>query len=159
MNTDSHIQDKKQKTGREKNGTYKKGFVSNPAGRPASGYQSFKDRLAFWMETKTVSEIEALIKNKKQWGKLPAIDAMVAMRVSESYEYGGGASMTIILDRLLGKPNQSLTGLDEKPLIPQTDINEIARRTAFLLATAGLSEQSAPLPITLDGAKVPDHQD
>ena len=120
-----------------------------------TGYQSFKARLTWWMESKTVSQIEKLIKNKSAWARLPAIDAMVAMRVSESYERGGGASMTIILDRLLGKPNQSVSGLDETPLVPKHSMDELARRTAFLLALA--QNQPAQIqPLTLENAKSPD---
>jgi hypothetical protein len=124
------------------------------AGRPASGMQSFKDRLARWTDTKTVGEIERLIKDKKAWNNLLSIDAMVAMRVSEAYERGGGASMTVILDRLLGKPPQAITGEDGAPLVPATDIMEIARRTAFLLSLAATQQADASAPLVLEGSTV-----
>lgn len=151
MPTDSQPIEEKNKIGFKKGNRFGK-TVKTPM---PTGYQTFKARLTWWMESKSVSQIEALIKNKKAWNKLPAIDAMVAMRVSESYERGGGASMMIILDRLLGKPNQSLTGIDETPLVPKHSMDELARRTAFLLALASHQPaQSAPL--TLESAKIPD---
>lgn len=86
-------------------GHFAKGQPSpNPAGRPAAGLQSFKDRLAYWMDTKTIADIEAIIDNPKKWGKLLAVDALVARRISEASKKTGIQDFVAILDRLLGKP-------------------------------------------------------
>ena len=84
-------------------GRFKKGFVGNPAGRPKAG-QSFKDRLAYWLETKTLKEIRAIVEDEKKFDKMPAIDCMVAQRVRQACKADGGSDFLMILDRLLGKP-------------------------------------------------------
>lgn len=90
---------------RQPNGHFIKGQPSiNPRGRPAAGMQSFKDRLAYWLDTKTITEIEQIVDNPKKWGKLLAVDALVARRIVEAAKASGGNDLSIILDRLLGKP-------------------------------------------------------
>ena len=89
------------------NPNWTKGKSANPAGRPAAGMQSFKDRLAHWLETKTIGEIEAIVTNPKKWNKLLSVDAMVARRISQACKGDGGADFIAILDRLLGKPSQT----------------------------------------------------
>lgn len=123
------------------------GEIRNPNGRrkKANYFQSFKERLAWWVETKTLNQIEVLVNDPRKFGRLPAIDALVARRIYEASKGNGGADLAMILDRMLGKPPQAITGEDGKPLIPITDINEIARRTAFLLSMA----EAAPALLVL----------
>ena len=89
------------------NNGWKKGTSGNPAGRPKAGMQSFKDRLAHWMETKTLKEIKAIVEDDKKLDKLLSIDAMVAQRIRQACKADGGADFVMILDRLLGKPAQT----------------------------------------------------
>lgn len=79
----------------------------NPAGRPAAVFQSFADRLAYWLETKTVGEIESIARNKKSWKDLSGIDGVVIRRIAAALaKEGGTADFTAVLDRLVGKPVQ-----------------------------------------------------
>src|ERR1700722_7362881 len=93
------------------------GQSGNLRGRPKRGFQSFKDRLAYWLENKTASEIKALVENPKAWGRLVSIDAIVVRRIAAALERDGSADFTLLLDRLLGKPSQAITGEDGAPLI------------------------------------------
>lgn len=96
--------------------------------------QTIKQRLLYWFETKTVKEIQAIIDTPKVWDNLPNIDAALCRLIAAATKDGGSSALTMVLDRLLGKPAQAITGEDGKPLIPQADVNELARRTAFLLS-------------------------
>lgn len=133
------------------------GNNANPEGGRARKnwrhFQTFKERLAHWLESKSLAEIVAIVTNEKKFGKLSAIDAMVAQRIAQACKADGGADMTIVLDRLMGKPPQAITGEDGKPLMPATDVNEIARRTAFLL-----SLPQAAIAQTIDHAPAIDAQ-
>lgn len=80
------------------------GQTGNPAGRPKAGMQSFKDRLARWLETKTYKEIQELVDNPKKWDKLLSIDAMVVRRIHEACQKDKTGDFVALLDRLLGKP-------------------------------------------------------
>lgn len=80
------------------------GNSGNPAGRPKAGMQSFKDRLARWLETKTYKEIKELVDNEKKWDKLLSIDAMVVRRIHEACQKDKTGDFVALLDRLLGKP-------------------------------------------------------
>lgn len=143
--------DKKKRIGKP----FPKGIGGNPAGRPAAGMQSMKDRLAYWYETKSIGEIEKLIANKHLWNKLPAIDASLCRVISDGCQSSGLSALQFIWDRLLGKPAQAITGEDGKPLIPQVDLNEMARRTAFLLSLAQAQKEKpllldSSIPVSLD---------
>lgn len=122
---------------------FQKGNKHGKNGRPPAG-QGLKDRLAWWMQSKTVKQIEDLIADEKKWGNLVAADAHCARVVAEGCKATGLSAIQFIFDRLLGKAPQAITGEDGKPLLPATDLNEIARRTAFLLSLA--SQQT----ITID---------
>ena len=87
--------------------SWKPGQSGNPKGRPATGFQGFKDRLQHWLETKTIGDIEALVSNPKKWKKLVSIDAMVAKRIHAACAADGTGDFIAILDRLLGKPAQT----------------------------------------------------
>lgn len=137
----------------KRRGQWKKGQSGNPKGRPPAG-QSLKDRLAWWFETKTVGEINALIANQKEWPNLISADAAICQVVAQGSEKSGLPYIQFIFDRLLGKPPQAITGEDGKPLLPQQDIQEIARRTAFLLSMAMVSPDAAPL--VLEHKEIPE---
>ena len=79
---------------------FQKGQSGNPAGRP-SGHQTFIDRAKYWLETKTVGEINDLLNDEKRWGKLCAFDAIIIMRISEACKTGGCKAMNHLLDRVL----------------------------------------------------------
>lgn len=85
---------------------WKPGKSGNPAGRPAAGMQSFKDRLSYWLDNKTLKELKTLVdgEDEKRLDKLPAIDVMVIQRVRAACKKDGGQDFVMILDRLLGKP-------------------------------------------------------
>lgn len=136
-------------------GRIKRGEVRNPLGGAAGKpFQSFKERLCYWLETKTIDEIRAIVEKPKEWKKLVAIDALVAQRIHQASKDTGLGDFNAIFDRLLGKPAQAITGEDGKPLLPQTDLNELARKTAFLLSMAVLPiAGSEKEPITLEGSK------
>lgn len=136
---------------RQGNPNMKKGAPAvNPKGRPAAGFQSFKDRLAYWLDTKTIGEIRKIVEDEKKFDKLVAIDALVARRISEASKQGSTSDFASILDRLVGKPNQAITGADGAPLMPVTDIQELARRTAFLLSLG--VQQAGDAAVVINGA-------
>ena len=89
---------------------FKKGEPSaNPAGRPHSLFASFADRLGHWLETKTANEIAALVRNKAEWGKLSAIDAVVVRRIAAAMAKDKSTQdFVAVLDRLIGKPVQPI---------------------------------------------------
>lgn len=137
---------------RAERGKFAKGNKIGAAGRPASGMQSMKDRLAYWYETKSIGEIERIIKNKRLWKKLPSIDAHIAQVIATGSERTGLPAVQFIWERLLGKAPQAITGEDGAPLIPaQMDIMEIARRMAYTLSLAATQQIAAP---TIDNDKV-----
>lgn len=123
---------------RGKGGKYLKGSSGNVLGKPPTGFQSFKDRCVYWWETKTVEEIEKLVNNKKLWKKMISLDAAVARRIHAAQQDTGIQDMRLLLEYILGKPAQAITGAEGQPLIPQLDISEMARKTAFLLSMAAM---------------------
>lgn len=91
-------------------GHFAAGVSGNPAGRPASGMQGMSDRIAnFWMN-KTVEEVERLVKNPKLWKKLASIDAAIARRASEAQKKTGINDMVVLLQYMVGKPVQPVSG-------------------------------------------------
>ena len=92
-------------------GGAKPGEIRNPEGKPVTGYQDFKTRLAYWLQSKSVDEIENLVRNKIAWGKLSAIDAIVVRRIAQAAKKAGTtADFTAVLDRFVGKPVQPIAG-------------------------------------------------
>ncbi len=87
--------------------TFKKGEVTNPKGRPP-GYQSFVDRAKYWLESHTAEEIIKLMETPEKAKKLGAYDYMILHRIVEAFTIGGRQSMDGLLDRLLGKPQQTV---------------------------------------------------
>lgn len=134
---------------------WKAGVSANPAGRPAAGMQSFKDRLAHWMDTKTIGDIEAIIENPKKWNKLLAVDALVARRISEAAKKSGTSDFVALLDRLLGKPaitadlivtHELGTKLDKAEKMLATDVEFVEVKPLPALNAPSLTiEQAAAL--------------
>lgn len=90
---------------------FEAGKSGNPSGRPRAGTQAFADRLAYWLETKTIDEIKAIVRNTKEWGKLPAIDGIVVRRINAALmKAGSNADFTAVLDRFVGRPVQPVAG-------------------------------------------------
>jgi hypothetical protein len=109
-------------------------------------FETLKARLIHWAETKTVEQIQKLVENPKLWKPLPMIDALCAKQLWRAWD-GTGEDFNRVLDRMIGKPVQAITGEDGKPLLPPSDINEIARRTAFLLSMAISNPEKANAPV------------
>lgn len=71
--------------------------------------QSVADRMAHFLETKTIEEIEALVRNKKEWKKLTAIDGIIVRRIHAALmKAGSNPDFTAVLDRFVGKPVQPI---------------------------------------------------
>lgn len=78
-------------------------------GRKSTGLQSVSDRLSHWLTTKTVDEIEALVKNKAEWKKLTAIDGVLVRRIDAAFKkVGSNVDFTAVLDRFVGKAVQPI---------------------------------------------------
>ena len=89
--------------------TFKPGLSGNPAGRQASGLQDLSTRLAGFLQTHTVDEIHALVKDKKAWGKLTAIDGVIVRRIHAALQKAGSnPDFTAVLDRFVGRPVQPI---------------------------------------------------
>ena len=81
----------------------------NPAGRPASGVQAVSDRMHRFLEDHTIDEIYALVRNKKAWGKLTAIDGVIVRRIHAALQKAGSnPDFTAVLDRFVGRPVQPI---------------------------------------------------
>lgn len=122
--------------GRDKDGKFAHGNNIGAVGAETDA-QRFRRRVRSLWENKTTAEIEKLVKNKRAWNKLPAIDGAIIQRIAQAQSITGIQDMSLLLDRLCGKATQPISGEDGAPLIPQVDLMEIARRTAFMLAMAG----------------------
>lgn len=79
------------------------------AGRPARGLQSVADRMAHFLETRTIDDIEKLVRNKKEWRKLTAIDGIIVRRIAAALtKAGSNPDFTAVLDRFVGRPVQPI---------------------------------------------------
>ena len=96
----------------------------------------FSRRLTHWLADKTIQDISETISKARVWRCLSPLDAIIVRRINEAVQDGGLAAGNVLLDRLLGKPAQAITGADGEPLMPMIDVVDIARRTAFLLSLA-----------------------
>jgi hypothetical protein len=142
---------------RAEKGRLVKGTPSlNPAGRPVTGLQSFKDRLTHWLETKTIGDIETIVNNPKKWNKLLSIDALVARRIHEAAQKSGTSDFVALLDRLLGKPAMTADLVVTHELGTRLDAAEkILAADAEFVEIAPQPQQLAQLPapsLTLDDA-------
>jgi hypothetical protein len=124
---------------------FKPGRNGNLLLRTEPGFQNIKDRLAFWFERKTIGEINKLCKSKREWNKLPAIDAHICRIAHQGSKDSGLEYSAFLFAYLYGKPTQPLSGEDGKPLIPQVDVMEIARRMAFVLELAKQQQIAGPI--------------
>jgi hypothetical protein len=88
---------------------FQKGESGNPAGRPASGLQDLSTRIANFLQNHTIDEIYALVRNKKEWGKLTAIDGVIVRRIHAALQKAGSnPDFTAVLDRFVGRPVQPI---------------------------------------------------
>lgn len=145
--------------GRVAGGLWAKGYSPNPKGRPKTGFQSFKDRLLYWVEEKTLKELKSLVDDpdEKRLDKLLAIDAMVVQRVRAACRKDGNQDFIAVLDRLLGKPMQAVEAtvthalaarLDEAEKLLTDDSAPMIEGQAMLLQTSILSlEPEDKLPV------------
>lgn len=119
---------------------WKKGESGNPKGRPP-GALAFIDRANKFLENYTVDEILDLSKDKDAIKKLPTIDYMILMRITEALKHGGGLSMDRLLDRTLGKPKTILVhqGADDAPPI-NLNVNPTTPEEAARLYAAALAK-------------------
>lgn len=111
-----------------KNSTsFKKGQIANPTGKQA-GQQDFVTRARYLLDTLDAGKIldmaQALrysekdpdpVKRKlhKEMRSMPARDITIIMRIASAFTMEGGASLERLLDRLLGKPPETLN-VDQK---------------------------------------------
>lgn len=86
---------------------FKKGVAANPKGR-APGYQDFIVRAKHLLGFYTIDEIQEIVTDAKKFGKLSVFDGMILRRVCEAIQPDGDKSMNSLLDRLLGKPSQTI---------------------------------------------------
>ena len=78
-------------------------------GRPAAGLQAVADRMAYFLSKHTIDEIHALVRNKKEWGKLTAIDGVIVRRIHAALQKAGSnPDFTAVLDRFVGRPVQPI---------------------------------------------------
>lgn len=94
---------------RDAKGLFAPGKSENPAGRPAAGLQAVADRMAYFLSQHTIDEIYALVRNKKEWGKLTAIDGVIVRRIHAALQKAGSnPDFTAVLDRFVGRPVQPI---------------------------------------------------
>lgn len=86
---------------------FQPGITGNPKGRP-KGSQSFVDRCKYICERYTHDDVLETIKDKKKLGKLPVFDSMIIKRLHEAITTDSYHSMNALLDRLIGKPKQTI---------------------------------------------------
>lgn len=91
--------------------TFEKGKSGNPHGKPATGLQNVADRMAHFLSHHTIDEIQTLVRSKKEWGKLTAIDGVIVRRIHAALQKAGSnPDFTAVLDRFVGKPVQPVSG-------------------------------------------------
>lgn len=119
---------------------FKPGQSGNPKGRKP-GRQAFVDRANYLLDKYNVGDIKAFINDERQFDKLPSYDAMIMRRVVEAVSENGHRSMDSLLDRLIGKPAQAITGEDGGPIevadvSDRERLKETCRSIAFMLSEA-----------------------
>lgn len=105
-------------------GMFKPGDVGNPTGINGivKGYQDFRTRALHLLDTLSVQEIldrvrsvalpkdapaEMKAKHKITMA-MPGRDLAIIMRIADSFTTGGGAGLDKLLDRVIGRPTESL---------------------------------------------------
>lgn len=121
---DAPQSDKPKNRKGNRRGNWKPGESGNPNGRPR-GYQSFVDRAKYLLGKLSVGEILDRVnairtpkdpklrtpewkKNHDDVRKMPALDLAIMMRIADAFTAGGGDGLEKIVDRILGKPTQTL---------------------------------------------------
>lgn len=123
-------------------GGAKPGEIRNPAGRPATGLQAVSDRLNHFLQTHTIDEIHALVRNKKEWGKLTAIDGVIVRRIHAALQKAGSnPDFTAVLDRFVGRPVQPIAA-EFKVTHGLADRIERARKLVSANSTAMIIESA-----------------
>lgn len=118
---------------------FQKGVSGNPLGKPVSGLQNVTQRLDHFLSTRTIGEIETLVRSKKEWSRLSAIDGIIVRRIHAALQKAGSnPDFTAVLDRFVGKPVQPVSG--EFKLT-----HGLAERIDKARALVGTSE-----PVTID---------
>ena len=65
--------------------------------------------MAYFLSKHTIDEIHALVRNKKAWGKLTAIDGVIVRRIHAALQKAGSnPDFTAVLDRFVGRPVQPI---------------------------------------------------
>lgn len=127
---------------------FQPGQSGNPAGRPASGLQDLSTRLAHFLHSHTIDEIYALVRNKKEWGKLTAIDGVIVRRIHAALQKAGSnPDFTAVLDRFVGRPVQPIAA-EFKVTHGLADRIEKARKIASASAAQMIIERSTEDPDT-----------
>jgi hypothetical protein len=128
---------------RDANGLFAPGKSENPSGRPAAGLQAVADRMAYFLSKHTIDEIHALVRNKKEWGKLTAIDGVIVRRIHAALQKAGSnPDFTAVLDRFVGRPVQPIAA-EFKVTHGLADRIERARKAVAGEAAAIVIEQAA----------------
>lgn len=86
---------------------FKKGEAANPKGRPP-GYQDFIVRAKYLLGQYDIGQIKEFITDPTKFDRLSVFDGMIMRRVVEAISADGNQSMNSLLDRLLGKPSQTI---------------------------------------------------
>lgn len=92
----------------------------------------FIERARYLLESYTVEEVLTLASDKGAMHKLSAFDGMVIMRLAESIAPGGGKAMHALLDRIIGRPMQTIAQRTEINVSKETldaikEIRELPR--------------------------------
>lgn len=78
-------------------------------GRTSTGLQDLSTRISHFLQNHTIDEIQALVRNKKEWGKLTAIDGVIVRRIHAALQKAGSnPDFTAVLDRFVGRPVQPI---------------------------------------------------
>lgn len=133
---------------------FQQGEIANPKGRP-SGYQSFNDRCKYLLGKYEVGQILEMEGDPAIWRKLPVIDAMILRRALEAIDKNGNNSMNSLLDRIMGKPAQTVAvsvkdeGIgalqDERLLALEQSLAQITGESALVIP---------PMPLRLSDDRV-----
>lgn len=111
-------------------------------GRPVAGLQAVADRLSYFLQSHTIDEIHALVRNKKAWGKLTAIDGVIVRRIHAALmKAGSNPDFTAVLDRFVGRPVQPIAA-EFKVTHGLADRIEKARKLVGANSTAMIIESA-----------------
>lgn len=126
---------------------WKKGQSGNPKGRKP-GYQQFATRVEYLAGKYTVGQVKAIIEDPAKLKALPTADAPILTRMYEASMIGGRPSHEFILDRLLGKPHQSVA-------VDTTHTVNVVMERALGEARALTDEQLEAIKLALEKKEAP----